>query len=436
MHNRAQWIALAALGAMALGAGFASAADIGVTGKKLIVIDKLVAASKAKVVYVSKDTTAGITKGTASDLNTIDVTFDFNYVGSVLADGQFVVPAGELSGLAGWKVNKDTVAKFVNKDNPEGGVPSGVKVAVIKPGKLLKLVGKTLGDSDINVVAAGAPTGSVCTQYTVDNGGDSNTHCTEFENASCSFKEIAGGSGRKLVCKGGIADGSCSCTGAAAGCGNGVVEGAEECDDGNVDPTDGCTNECTECGNNVVAGSETCDDGNLIDGDGCDSNCQPTGCGNGLIVAPETCDDGNTVDGDNCPANCIIEACQPIDGSDRTVAVDFGSGGGSNVAGLTLLVDYPEGKVSIPGSGAAVPGGIITDLPGFALGQTNDLDYAVRQVIADTFTFPDGLAFNIHFEDCDGASAPVDADFSCTVEGASDANGDPVGGVTCSVDAP
>jgi hypothetical protein len=102
MHNRAQWIALAALGAMALGAGFASAADIGVTGKKLIVIDKLVAASKAKVVYVSKDTTAGITKGTASDLNTIDVTFDFNYVGSVLADGQFVVPAGELSGLAGW----------------------------------------------------------------------------------------------------------------------------------------------------------------------------------------------------------------------------------------------------------------------------------------------------------------------------------------------
>src|SRR6185503_1366380 len=28
-------------------------------------------------------------------------------------------------------------------------------------------------------------------------------------------------------------------------CGNGIVEGAEVCDDGNADPTDRCTNACT-----------------------------------------------------------------------------------------------------------------------------------------------------------------------------------------------
>jgi hypothetical protein len=39
--------------AIALGAGVSMAADIGVGGKKLIIVDKSFLASKAKVVYVS-----------------------------------------------------------------------------------------------------------------------------------------------------------------------------------------------------------------------------------------------------------------------------------------------------------------------------------------------------------------------------------------------
>ena len=42
-----------------------------------------------------------------------------------------------------WLVNKPTVAKYVNKDAPTGG---GVKVSVLKPMKLIKMVGKSLGD--------------------------------------------------------------------------------------------------------------------------------------------------------------------------------------------------------------------------------------------------------------------------------------------------
>jgi fibro-slime domain-containing protein len=71
-------------------------------------------------------------------------------------------------------------------------------------------------------------------------------------------------------------------------CGDGVVAGAEECDDGNTNSGDGCSPLCrlepscpasggpclTTCGDDIVAGSEECDDGNLVDGDGCSKNCK------------------------------------------------------------------------------------------------------------------------------------------------------------------
>jgi cysteine-rich repeat protein len=57
----------------------------------------------------------------------------------------------------------------------------------------------------------------------------------------------------------------------AALCGNGVVEGAEQCDGG-----PGCTATCdlvAVCGDGVVEGAEQCDDGNTANGDGCSSTC-------------------------------------------------------------------------------------------------------------------------------------------------------------------
>jgi hypothetical protein len=179
-------------------AGVAGAVDIGVTSKKLIVVDKLSAASKAKVVYVSKDQAAGITKGSATDVDTISVEFSATS-GSAL--GSFTLPAGASDGTSGWLVNKTTVAKYVNKLAPAG--PSEAKVAVIKPDKLLKIVGRGLGDVPFDILNAGAPAGSVSTSYDVTNGGLLFRHCSAF--TGCSYKLIAGDTGAKLVCKDGAA---------------------------------------------------------------------------------------------------------------------------------------------------------------------------------------------------------------------------------------
>jgi cysteine-rich repeat protein len=65
-----------------------------------------------------------------------------------------------------------------------------------------------------------------------------------------------------------------------AGCGNGVIEFSEVCDDGNDDNSDSCLTSCVEasCGDGFVQlDLEACDDGNAIEEDGCDSRCHLTG---------------------------------------------------------------------------------------------------------------------------------------------------------------
>jgi cysteine-rich repeat protein len=213
---------------------------------------------------------------------------------------------------------------------------------------------------------------------------------------------------------------------------NGILETGEQCDDDNVDPTDGCTAACTSCGNGTITGPETCDDQNLTSGDGCDANCRTTGCGNGLIVGAETCDDGNRSDNDSCPSDCIIDACTPEGGSNRTVAIRFA---GANVGAVTLLLDYPEGKLHIPGSAAAIPDGILTDYPSGSFPGPNDYDHTLLNFVLGPLgsALPQGLLFNVHFETCREAPAAVDGDFSCAVLQAADPNGSPIDtcGITC-----
>ncbi len=65
----------------------------------------------------------------------------------------------------------------------------------------------------------------------------------------------------------------------AQGCGNGVVERNEACDDGNIQNSDGCNSHCAWevgkaiCGNGILENEECCDDGNEADGDGCSVLC-------------------------------------------------------------------------------------------------------------------------------------------------------------------
>ncbi|MEZ4390459.1 MAG: DUF4215 domain-containing protein [Polyangiales bacterium] len=77
----------------------------------------------------------------------------------------------------------------------------------------------------------------------------------------------------------------------------------------------------TVCGNGAVQGGEQCDDGNLLAGDGCSPTCliepgfQCTGarsscasvCGDGVRSFNEPCDDGNTRAADGCSPTCTVE---------------------------------------------------------------------------------------------------------------------------------
>jgi fibro-slime domain-containing protein len=142
-------------------------------------------------------------------------------------------------------------------------------------------------------------------------------------------------------------------------CGNGKLEGAEECDDGNTTPGDGCTAQCKRetdyncptpgspcvstvvCGDGRISGNEVCDDFNTKDGDGCSANCSvvETGwicpapgvhckpiCGDGVRLGSEQCDDGNTTAGDGCSDTCKVEpgyACSATGGAcHKTVCGD------------------------------------------------------------------------------------------------------------------
>lgn len=103
-------------------------------------------------------------------------------------------------------------------------------------------------------------------------------------------------------------DGACLAT----VCGNGVIEGAEECDAaGSNGNSNLCTAQCTSnvCGDGyVLLGKEVCDDGNDNDNDACTTSCLPSRCGDRAVqLGKETCDDGNTTPGDGCHG-CQIEA--------------------------------------------------------------------------------------------------------------------------------
>ncbi len=97
-------------------------------------------------------------------------------------------------------------------------------------------------------------------------------------------------------------------------CGDGIVEGIEQCDDGNYDNSDFCLATCTlaSCGDGYLETDiEDCDDGNNRGGDGCAPDCrgEASGCGNGIVDPGEECDDGNAQNSDACLDSCTVAAC-------------------------------------------------------------------------------------------------------------------------------
>lgn len=95
-------------------------------------------------------------------------------------------------------------------------------------------------------------------------------------------------------------------------CGDGTIDPAEVCDDGNTVDGDGCDSDCslTACGNGVTTAGEACDDGpgNAPDGY-CLPDCRLNVCGDGMPLRNQGCDDGNRIDGDGCDSNCTPSLC-------------------------------------------------------------------------------------------------------------------------------
>jgi hypothetical protein len=86
-----------------------------------------------------------------------------------------------------------------------------------------------------------------------------------------------------------------STTGGPAVCGNRMVEGDEECDDGPANgDTAACKADCTlpYCGDgNVWEGTEECDDADDDDADECPTTCRNATCGDGYLYPErEACD--------------------------------------------------------------------------------------------------------------------------------------------------
>jgi cysteine-rich repeat protein len=99
-------------------------------------------------------------------------------------------------------------------------------------------------------------------------------------------------------------------TGHEAVCGDGVVEGDEQCDDANEVADDGCAPGCAlpQCGDGLLSAGEACDDANLSDDDACTHLCAVPSCGDGIVSPGEQCDDGNVDPLDACD-DCVVARC-------------------------------------------------------------------------------------------------------------------------------
>lgn len=195
---------------------------------------------------------------------------------------------------------------------------------------------------------------------------------------------------------------SCS----SPGCGDGIVQPPETCDDGNTTNEDGCpdgvggTCQPSSCGDGFVdAGHEDCDDG--MESSACNADCTFAVCGDGKTNASagETCDDGNNSDADDCldgaSGLCTTATCTDgyfnQNGVNAETSVDCGGAcpGSCSPPELLLseIVTTPTGAefieiANIGNTAASLAGLYLSDWNGYytmANGQTppNDSDFVV-----------------------------------------------------------
>jgi cysteine-rich repeat protein len=105
--------------------------------------------------------------------------------------------------------------------------------------------------------------------------------------------------------------------------------------------------------------SHTC----VCDGFYTGADCQIAPCGNGLVQGAEQCDDGNTVNGDGCSSTCTLEGCPAgtvdppastvvADAGDRTAPAGYEYRGLAGQATAAATAECPDWSCGV-GQGAA-----------------------------------------------------------------------------------
>ena len=206
-------------------------------------------------------------------------------------------------------------------------------------------------------------------------------------------------------------------------CGDGFIDGDEECDDGNRRSEDRCSQRCRveHCGDGrrqgglgeqcdgIDVGGLTClDFGFALGAISCLDNCVadtsaceplPT-CGDGSLDAGEECDDGNGVDGDGCTRACRSERCgdavlqdnEECDGSlvSDTSCEDRGFAGGSIACDDSCTID--ESGCVLPGCGNGIAeGDEECDAADFGEITCGDFGFDFGQLVCDDCTIDTAL---------------------------------------------
>ncbi|EDM81393.1 putative lipoprotein [Plesiocystis pacifica SIR-1] len=174
-------------------------------------------------------------------------------------------------------------------------------------------VGNTDADTTTGDDEVGTETESGETGETTETGTEETTteESTETSVGECGDGQVDGNE----ECDNGAEnaeDAECTPECTLATCGDGYVYTAdEECDDAGESAT--CDADCTAvmCGDGVVnaAAGEACDD--EVESATCNADCSASTCGDGIlnVTAGEECDDANDDNTDDCVMGCLGATC-------------------------------------------------------------------------------------------------------------------------------
>lgn len=146
----------------------------------------------------------------------------------------------------------------------------------------------------------------------VDSTGDESTSGDTTGPAVCGNGVVEGDEECDLGAENDD-QGACKTDCMDARCGDGLVGPGEACDDGDGVNWNECSNMCAlpSCGDDLLSVGEECDDGEEnADDAACTTRCLEATCGDGLVWAGvEECDDANAVETDECLSNCVAGYC-------------------------------------------------------------------------------------------------------------------------------